>query len=136
MTIVPQLVLIIEDHDPTLGLLQMYLRDAPFDCVFAASAKAGLEVYERAMAEGRPVDLIVTDGAMPEMSGFQLATAIRESGDADTPIILLTAYDDPIAKPRAQLSGIRDIWFKPDGVVKILELITAALEALRQSRGG
>ncbi len=60
-----------------------------FDVVCASSGAEALEILKT-----RPIDLLLTDQKMPEMTGIQLARAARELG-IDVTTILLTAYTDP-----------------------------------------
>jgi CheY-like chemotaxis protein len=57
--------------------------------VEASTAQQGLELLER----GLQVDLVVTDHAMPVMTGTELARRIRARWP-DLPIILATGYAD------------------------------------------
>jgi PAS domain S-box-containing protein len=61
-------------------------------------ARSGREALEK--LAGRQIDLVITDHAMPQMSGVQLAEALRAT-HPDLPIVLATGYaelpdgDDP-----------------------------------------
>ncbi len=63
--------------------------DKRFDVICAHSGPEALEILKR-----QPVDLLLTDQKMPEMTGIQLSRAARELG-IDVTTILLTAYTDP-----------------------------------------
>ena len=53
-------------------------------------ANSGQEAL-KILAQGTKIDLVVTDQAMPRMTGVQLAEAIL-AGRPDLPIILATGY--------------------------------------------
>jgi PAS domain S-box-containing protein len=53
-------------------------------------AMSGLDALEILDREG-PVDLVITDQGMPQMTGLQLAKAVRE-GNPDLPVIIATGY--------------------------------------------
>jgi CheY-like chemotaxis protein len=55
-------------------------------------ASSGLEALE--IIKSRPVDLLITDQRMPEMTGIELVRAARREGSGVT-TILLTAYTNP-----------------------------------------
>ena len=57
-------------------------------------ARTGLEALEKIDGASPPVDLVLSDVAMLEMNGRELATAILERGD-DIPVILASGYADP-----------------------------------------
>ncbi len=60
-----------------------------FEIVCASSGPEALKILK-----SRPIDLLLTDQKMPEMTGIQLARAARELG-IEVTTILLTAYTDP-----------------------------------------
>ena len=55
--------------------------------IAASSGKEALEILRREAA----VDLVITDQAMPQMTGVQLAEAIQEEWP-DLPVMLATGY--------------------------------------------
>jgi len=65
----------------------------------------------RALAAGQ-VDVVLTDINMPEMSGIELLERIRET-DAETPVILMTAYADLEVAVDAIKKGAFDFIIKP-----------------------
>ena len=52
-------------------------------------ARSGLEALERLV--GETIDLVITDHAMPQMSGVQLAAALRAT-HPEVPVVLATGY--------------------------------------------
>jgi PAS domain S-box-containing protein len=82
------LVVLAVDDDPLVLLnTRMMLEDLGHTVVEAKSGAEALEVLTR-IAQ---VDLVVTDQAMPNMTGLQLANLIKESWP-DLPIIIATGY--------------------------------------------
>lgn len=84
-------ILVIDDDDLIRALVIQFLRDGGYEAVMAVDGADGIARYE----SERP-DLVVLDIAMPGLSGFETADAIRriqgEHGWSHTPIVLLTAY--------------------------------------------
>ena len=70
-----------------MGTVDM-LEDLGHDVMQANSGREALELLH-----GRSVDLVVSDQSMPQMTGAQLATKIRES-HPNLPIVLATGYAD------------------------------------------
>jgi CheY-like chemotaxis protein len=68
-------------------------------------------------------DVVVTDVAMPGMSGFHLARAMLELRP-DLPIVMTSGYVRPTDREAARNLGVRDLILKPDTV----EELTVALE--------
>lgn len=100
-------ILVVED-DPILmdGLkVGLGLTGATVDDVdTCADARA-------ALAAGR-FDAVVLDVMLPDGSGLDLLAALRARGDA-TPVLLLTALDDPPDRVRGLDSGADDYLGKP-----------------------
>jgi PAS domain S-box-containing protein len=83
-----ELVVLAVDDDVLvrMGTAAM-LEDLGHTVTEANSGEEALKI----LAKGTKIDLVVTDQAMPRMTGVQLAEAIRE-GRPDLPIILATGY--------------------------------------------
>ncbi len=88
---VPELrntLLFVDDEEDVLEIL-LRTFDRRFEVLTATSGRQALEILRT-----RTVDLLVTDQKMPEMTGIELVTRVREEGH-DLTSILLTAYTDP-----------------------------------------
>jgi signal transduction histidine kinase/ActR/RegA family two-component response regulator len=84
----PLRVLIADDQPLLCEILAEYLKN---DCHTVISAHDGREALE--MFKREPVDVVITDQAMPEMTGNQLAHAIKTQSPS-TPVILLTGFGE------------------------------------------
>jgi CheY-like chemotaxis protein len=93
--------ILVVDDDPLVAVSTVeMLVDLGHQVIGVESGAQALEV----LRDGRPIDLLVTDHAMPEMSGTELARrahALRPS----LPILLATGYAEPeegeaVALPR------------------------------------
>ncbi|OGG56204.1 MAG: hypothetical protein A3F84_16430 [Candidatus Handelsmanbacteria bacterium RIFCSPLOWO2_12_FULL_64_10] len=92
----PLRVLIVDD-DPAIGeLIAEYLASDGHTAERAASGREGLEKFR-----GERFDLVVTDRAMPEMSGDQMAVAAKQIAPG-VPVLMLTGFGDMM-----QVSGER-----------------------------
>ncbi|MGH7279140.1 MAG: response regulator, partial [Candidatus Rokuibacteriota bacterium] len=88
------------------------------------SAVNGLEGLEKFRTHA--FDLVVTDRAMPEMGGDQLAAAIR-SLTPDKPVIMLTGFGDLMAARGERPAGVDVVVPKP---VTASELQRAMAQAM------
>ncbi|HMJ05861.1 MAG TPA: response regulator, partial [Chthoniobacterales bacterium] len=79
-------VLVVDDEAVTRGVLESYLTADGHSVVTAVNAEQALGCFHEAK-----FDLLITDFAMPGMSGVQLAAAVREMR-AGHPVILLTGF--------------------------------------------
>ncbi len=86
----PHVILFVDDEPDVLALLRRtFSSDDRYEALSAADGPAALRILE-----ARRVDLLVTDGRMPGMSGVELVEAARRL-DPDLCAILLTAYIEP-----------------------------------------
>ena len=74
------------------------------------------------LQNGKPIDLLITDYAMPGMTGLQLAEAARRLRP-DLPILLATGYADLPATRRFELPRLS----KPYQQKQLAEQITSLL---------
>jgi len=69
-------------------------------------------------------DLITLDLMMPGLTGFELCKLFRDDPEfANTPIIIVSAKDDPESKRQALDLGATDYLTKPFNIDELLELI-------------
>ncbi|RDJ19950.1 PAS domain-containing sensor histidine kinase [Bosea caraganae] len=80
-------VLAVDDDALVLMNTAALLEDLGHEVVEAASGKQALE----ALRQGRPFDLVITDHAMPQMTGAQLFEVIKQEWPS-LPVVLATGY--------------------------------------------
>jgi len=73
----------------------------------AENGREGLDRFE-----GGRFELVVTDRAMPEMGGDQLAAAIERSAP-DVPVIMLTGFGDLMGAKGERPPGVDAVVSKP-----------------------
>lgn len=82
-------ILCVDDDPDLLAILQLFLSAKGFEILAASTAEEALQLVE----DRRP-DLIITDFAMPGMSGLDLCRSLRTRAETtDIPIILCTGKD-------------------------------------------
>ena len=80
-------VLLVDDDADQLLLFSALLAHEQYEVFVAHSGREALEILSN-----QPVDVVVADVAMPEMSGLDLAEKIRsDSLRGRVPIVLMTA---------------------------------------------
>ena len=94
----PLTIVAVDDDALVLMNTAAMLEDLGHKVFAAPSGKAALEIVRREPS----IDVIVTDQAMPRMTGTQLA-ALIQAERPETPIILATGYAD---LPRGEASNI------------------------------
>ncbi|MBF0495011.1 MAG: PAS domain S-box protein, partial [Deltaproteobacteria bacterium] len=88
---------------------------------------SGVEALEAFMAQPASIDLIITDMAMPNMTGDKLAREILRLRP-NLPIILCTGFSEAISEERARDIGVRGFLMKPIDVTLLAKLIRQVLE--------
>ncbi|MEJ5199011.1 MAG: response regulator, partial [Anaerolineae bacterium] len=121
-------VLVVDDNLKHGDILLRYLNSWTMQADVANNARIALLRLRSAQASGTPYAVVITDLAMPDMDGFALARAIkRDPKLADTPVILLTAYDERDQGERALQAGLSAYLTKP---VRQSQLFDALADAI------
>jgi signal transduction histidine kinase/CheY-like chemotaxis protein len=95
-------VLYIEDNLSNLRLVERILQRRPaWALTHAPGGVTGLE-----LALATPFDLVLLDQDLPDMTGLEILSALRESEDrADVPIVIVSADGAPGQQKRALAAG-------------------------------
>ena len=103
-------LLIVDDDDRIRELIKRYLAREGFRVTTAADAAAARRILELF-----DVDLLVLDVMMPGESGFQLTHWLRgqPGGKGRTPVLILTARDQPTDRIEGLSLGADDYLAKP-----------------------
>ena len=115
-------VLYVDDDDALVFLCDRALTKRGHALVCFLDASEALTYLDTHLDS---VDAIVTDLAMPRMSGLDLAEAALRLRP-DIPVVLMTGYASAEERARARHIGIRAVLVKPDSV----EELTRALDEL------
>jgi signal transduction histidine kinase len=120
-------ILLVDDDRRNRTLLRDYL-ESRYRVLEAESGRGGLEVLER-----EPVDLVLLDVMMPEMSGFDTCRLIRErGGEGFLPVLLLTALSEQDDRNAGLSAGADDFLTKPVDRRELLLRVQAFLKMRRQ----
>jgi CheY-like chemotaxis protein len=117
----PYRILLVEDDALVCSTTSSLLADLGYDVREAASGKAALEI----LRAGAEIDLVLTDQAMPGMTGLQLAAEIREAWP-EMPILLTSGYAELPDRQGLDLPHLA----KPYGQ----DEMAAAIDSLMRSR--
>jgi DNA-binding response OmpR family regulator len=123
-------VLIVEDEGNIRELVALHLRLEHAVPVEAADGPTALE-----LARQRRFDLVILDLLLPGHDGVTVCRAIRrDSSNADTPILMLTARREESDKVLGLDSGADDYLAKPFGVRELMARVRALLRRGRPQR--
>jgi PAS domain S-box-containing protein len=82
-------ILVVDDDESVLRSMLRMLKAAGYSALRAASGAEALEL----IARDSKIDLVLSDFAMPDMTGVDLAKAIRAT-NRSLPVLLVTGYAD------------------------------------------
>jgi PAS domain S-box-containing protein len=120
-------VLAVDDSTTGLRVLAAQLRSWGLDVRCATSGREALSTLSAAAEHGLPFQLVVTDLAMPELDGLDLAERIVTDSALVAPVILLSSHGTTDAM-RARRDGlIAAVLTKPARSSRLFEAVTAAL---------
>src|SRR5690348_3252791 len=125
-------ILVVEDESNIRELVSLHLRLEELTPVEAPDGTSGLD-----LARGRRFDLVILDLMLPGLDGVTVCRAIRrDSVNADTPILMLTARREESDKVLGLDSGADDYLTKPFGVRELMARVRALLRRghIRQNR--
>lgn len=117
-------ILIIDDHPETLSIIQRVLQQQGYQVLGARSGFRGL-----ALADSENPDLVLVDGMMPEIDGWEVCRQLRATPkSADIPIIMFTAVDEAEKKLAGFDAGADDYLTKPTEPAELIERVKTILE--------
>jgi two-component system cell cycle response regulator len=117
-------ILIVDDIAANVRYLEARLQAEYFDVRTALNGKQALEA-----AAAERVDLILLDVMMPDMSGFEVCTALKaDPRTAHIPVIMVTALDEVHHRVKGLECGADDFLTKP---VSDVALIARAKSLIR-----
>ena len=137
-----QRILIVDDEEDICMILSYSLQKAGYEVLVAHSAEEALELLQSPIAHTpSPIDLILLDIMMGEMSGLEMAEKLKsENGNVKgenhlPPIIFLTALSDEDTVLKGFKLGADDYISKPFRIAEVLARVAAVLrrtEAIRR----
>lgn len=102
-------ILIIDDEVVSRYTMETLLEDEQHIVFFAEDGLQGLE-----KAETLHPDIIFLDVMMPGINGFEVCRRLRAMPNfLKLPIIMITAWDDPVARQRCLEVGANQVICKP-----------------------
>ncbi len=102
-------VLLVDDEPQLVEMVEKQLQDLGFSVISTTDPRQALERFS---TEADRIDLVVTDQAMPHLTGIDLAKkifAIRSG----VPVLLCTGYSQTVSPEKAKKNGVNEILMKP-----------------------
>ena len=102
-------IMIVDDEPMLVALAEEILAELGYEPVGFNSSSAALQAFR---VDPQRFDLILTDEAMPDLVGTELAREIRQIAPA-IPIVLMSGYGGAQLAQRAAAIGINEVLRKP-----------------------
>ena len=116
-------VLVVEDNEASRHLARVMLSALGVRNVVAVdNGRAGLAALEK-----MPIDLVICDWMMPEMTGLDVLRAVRASHPR-LPFVMLTALGDVEMVRAAKSAGVSAYLVKPISLNDLRAKVSAALQ--------
>ncbi len=103
----PLAFLVVDDEPLIREVLEEILAGQGHHVFTAANGKTGLELFY-----SQHPDFVITDLGMPEMSGWEVAAAVK-SAVPSTKVLLMTGWGSSLDEEKAKHSGVDRILAKP-----------------------
>ncbi len=116
-------VMIVDDEPMLVALAEEMLAGLGYEPVGFESSQTALQVFR---SKPERFDLVLTDEAMPELVGTELAREIRLLRP-DIPIILMSGHGGAALAQRAAAIGVKEVLHKPLQRVDLAEALAQAV---------
>lgn|GEM_PF-837731 len=118
-------ILFVDDEKALVDVGREMLESFGFEVVTRTSSIEALEAFRHRADD---FDLVITDQAMPNMTGMELAREILKLRD-NQPIILCTGFSEAVSYERIREAGVGDFIMKPILKHELMESIARLLGA-------
>jgi two-component system, NarL family, capsular synthesis sensor histidine kinase RcsC len=103
----PRRILVVDDEPFVCDAVKMMLDFDGHKVETAGSARDALAMFDKGK-----FDLVITDFAMPEMKGDELAAAIKAKSP-NQPVVMITAYAEMLQASGKSMPGVDLLISKP-----------------------
>jgi DNA-binding NtrC family response regulator len=117
-------VLVVDDEADIRALIKDILTDEGYGVTVAADASEA-----RSARANRKFDLILLDIWMPDTDGITLLREWSDSGELNSPVVIMSGHGTVDAAVEATRLGAFDFVEKPLSLAKLLRTVEAALES-------
>src|SRR5580692_3986282 len=127
-------VLVVDDNSTNRKILEEMIANWRMKPVVAPNGAAAMEALERAHQSGTPFRLVLLDGHMPDMDGFEVAARVKQDPQLHgAKVILLTSAGRSEDVARAKAVGVAAL-SKPVKQSELWDAIVTALNVPGQQK--
>lgn len=129
-------IMIVDDTRTNRYIMRKILESEGVFITEAEDGKEALNCLNKSIKEHKPFDIILIDGRMPNMTGFELAENIRSSHLFEGPrLIMLTSDNRPGDIAKAKRLEMSSYLIKPIMRDDLLQVLARALEGHKDFEG-
>lgn len=125
-------ILLVDDEDVIVSMEKQMLERLGYSVVSFTRSVEALEAFQ---ANPDKFDLVITDMAMPNMSGDKLASNLAKVR-SDIPIVLCTGFSEKIPAEKANSIGIQGFLMKPINIKDLSKKIREVLDEAKAKTQG
>jgi len=115
-------ILVVDDEESIREFFEIMLKREGYHVLTASNGLQALDVLKKTQ-----VDLIISDIQMPELSGMELLTKVKEM-DPEMVVLMITAFGSTETAVEAMKLGAYDYIQKPFKIDEVKIIISQALE--------
>lgn len=116
------IILVVEDYADSRQMMKLLLEDLDYTVLTAATGKEAMST-----AANNPIDLVLTDFSLPDMTGPSVIRSIRQRSNR-IPAVVLTAMDGYEYRELAYKAGCDAFVVKPVNFEILKGIIDRLLE--------
>ncbi|RQD60696.1 MAG: response regulator [Desulfonatronovibrio sp. MSAO_Bac4] len=125
--------LVVDDNKINLRIISESLKSWGIEVKQAQSALQALDILKEMKSKEQKPDIIITDHAMPEMDGLEMAFKIKkDSYWKDIPLIALSSFWGNVKPGRFYENGFSSFLPKPVNRSDLMEVIINCLNGLKE----
>jgi len=117
-------ILIVDDEEVILTMEKQILERLGYQVTSRVSSLEALEAFR---ANPGRFDIVITDMAMPNMSGDKLSAELTKIR-SDIPVLLCTGFSETMSEEKATYLGIKGFLFKPIVINDLAQKIREVLD--------
>ena len=123
-------ILVVEDSQTARKVITMLLERNGYLIVEARNGSEALTKIEETLP-----DLVLLDLMLPDMSGYEVLSRIRQSGrSSEIPVIMLTGKSNPADRMKGLYHGSNEYLTKPFDPAKLLAVLEKYLDQPEQEK--
>lgn len=123
-------ILVVDDDVKLRSTISDYLTESGFNVLVAADGAQAVNIFEK---DKNSIDLVLLDGIMPKIDGFDVLKIIRQS--SDVPVIMLSAREHEKDQLKGYELGADNYITKPFLLSVLKENIKASIARAKKTTG-